>query len=622
MTSLAAELTKLIKLAGLGPVIRWALWRNGGDASGSGSEVPSQVVRPPRRARRRVCFDQTDRRPIRIRHPNTIAYPEKFFEKAQRIATHSHLRWPDHSREWIRRQQARIARDARADPVEGDVNSEPPAQNPPRKTTGKAKKQAERGQSTSLEGDVPLEETPSSVDASKAAKKKKKKKDNKKRSRVAWERPKKKAKKKAAEEGERRLVDSDRLNEPPVPEGPSRSGGRTSETGDGLRDESPLSKRAPLSSAMGKGVGSEGSLPKKARIEFPDRVELLYDEKTPLVLNPLRCTELTRQICGGTRELPLIEDLYFKDEYIDAASASKRSDGIMNYLVEKYESTLKHTMIQLGASEKLARTWLSVIERLRAENKKATDKADEEKEVLRIKFEELESKLKSDRLTKKEVLREKTRLERMVATLEKEETELEEERDAVVGTLVKEMQRLRDSRIQEVTRERVKVQTAMADKSTHCFGRECLDKNNPGIDNILVREEEAGDVAVEDPVLVSSSEEREDEEEGGDQEEDVSSPKPNEEIALSPPASDPSAQMGGPTAQVAEESVESSAPVVLNKNGQDPITKQPAKGLCSVLVVFRLKLRLSASFNFENKKLNLRVEDSFVRFLNDNRVTG
>ncbi|KAF2570252.1 hypothetical protein F2Q70_00001677 [Brassica cretica] len=45
-----------------------------------------------------------------VRHPNTIAYPEKFFESAQAIAAHSHLRWPDLSREWIHRQQARIAR--------------------------------------------------------------------------------------------------------------------------------------------------------------------------------------------------------------------------------------------------------------------------------------------------------------------------------------------------------------------------------------------------------------------------------------------------------------------------------------------------------------------------------
>ncbi|KAF3541635.1 hypothetical protein F2Q69_00020217 [Brassica cretica] len=47
---------------------------------------------------------------VSVRHPNTIAYPEKFFESAQAIAAHSHLRWPDLSREWIRRQEARIAR--------------------------------------------------------------------------------------------------------------------------------------------------------------------------------------------------------------------------------------------------------------------------------------------------------------------------------------------------------------------------------------------------------------------------------------------------------------------------------------------------------------------------------
>uniref|UniRef100_M4FIT2 Uncharacterized protein n=1 Tax=Brassica campestris TaxID=3711 RepID=M4FIT2_BRACM len=100
----------------------------GGQASGaSGAEAPSQVVRPRRRAQRRARFDQsgrlpapnsirfdeTDCRPViyhPVCHPNTIAYPEKFFESAQLIATHSHLRWPDLSREWIRRQQARIAR--------------------------------------------------------------------------------------------------------------------------------------------------------------------------------------------------------------------------------------------------------------------------------------------------------------------------------------------------------------------------------------------------------------------------------------------------------------------------------------------------------------------------------
>ena len=77
-------------------------------------------------------------------------------------------------------------------------------------------------------------------------------------------------------------------------------------------------------SATRKGVQSEGSLSKRARVEFPDRVEFMYDEKTPLVFNPLQCAELTHQIRGGTRELPPIGNLYFKDEYIDAAFTRKR----------------------------------------------------------------------------------------------------------------------------------------------------------------------------------------------------------------------------------------------------------------------------------------------------------
>ena len=85
-----------------------------------------------------------------------------------------------------------------------------------------------------------------------------------------------------------------------------------------------MSKGALSHSARKKGVESGGSLPQKAGKGFPDRVEFLYDETTPLVLNPLRCAELARQIRGGTKELPPIDDLCFKKEYIDAAMASKR----------------------------------------------------------------------------------------------------------------------------------------------------------------------------------------------------------------------------------------------------------------------------------------------------------
>ena len=92
------------------------------------------------------------------------------------------------------------------------------------------------------------------------------------------ERPKKKSKKTTAED-----------NGTPAPEIPSKSGGPVTETGDGSRDESPLTKGALSPSARKKSVKSGGSLPQKAGRGFPDRVEFLYDEATPLVLNPLRC---------------------------------------------------------------------------------------------------------------------------------------------------------------------------------------------------------------------------------------------------------------------------------------------------------------------------------------------
>jgi len=143
----------------------------------------------------------------------------------------------------------------------------------------------------------------------------------------------------------------------------------------------------------------------------------------------------------------------------------------MNFLVEKYDSALKQTMIQLGSSEKLAQTRLKVIERVRAEHKKANEKAAEEKEILRVKFEELEGKLKSSSAARKELVREKSHLEQTAANLEKEKTELVEERDAAVDKLIRERQRLRDSRGLEVTRERERVEAAMAEKASRRFDR-------------------------------------------------------------------------------------------------------------------------------------------------------
>ena len=49
------------------------------------------------------------------------------------------------------------------------------------------------------------------------------------------------------------------------------------------------SERSSPDPSARKGSRSEGSIVKRGRIEFPDRVEFSYDETTPLILNPLRC---------------------------------------------------------------------------------------------------------------------------------------------------------------------------------------------------------------------------------------------------------------------------------------------------------------------------------------------
>ncbi|KAF3570928.1 hypothetical protein F2Q69_00060217 [Brassica cretica] len=267
-------------------------------------------------------------------------------------------------------------------------------------------------------------------------------------------RPKKKTKKKSVETETQPSVDGTTSGDVAGRgshslETPSEKRRRVSASESEPRGESAVSERTAPDSVARSGTRYEGSLAKREGVEFPDRVQFSHDEKNPLFFNPLKCAELTRQIRGGMRELPPVGDLYFKDEYIDAAFTRKRSDGGMNYLVENYDITLKQTMVQLGASEKLAQVRLKAIERVRAEHKKANDKAAKEKEVLRVKFEELEGKLKSDRVSRKELAWEKARLEWATVALEKEKAELREERDAAVEKLIKEGQHLKDSRVRD-----------------------------------------------------------------------------------------------------------------------------------------------------------------------------
>ncbi|KAF3494531.1 hypothetical protein DY000_02054176 [Brassica cretica] len=452
--------------------------------------------------------------------------------------------------------------------VDEDIGAEPSASSPKKKKSKKAKRNVTAGQqTTSLVENTPLKEAVSPDKAFGGSKKKK--------------RPKKKTKKKSVETETQPSVDGTTSGDVAGRgshslETPSEKRRRVSASESEPRGESAASERTAPDSVARSGTRYEGSLAKREGVEFPDRVQFSHDEKNPLFFNPLQCAELTRQIRGGMRELPPVGDLYFKDEYIDAAFTRKRSDGGMNYLVENYDITLKQTMVQLGASEKLAQARLKAIERVRAEHKKANDKAAKEKEVLRVKFEELEGKLKSDRVSRKELAWEKARLEWATVALEKEKAELREERDAAVEKLIKERQRLKDSDLalsllllpsrfvderfkasfdtygsnvdligSETASQLLTSRDAVEDQSAGQSGEPAVDitspptertdaseKGSPEKDNALVREEGTKDVGPEDPVLVSdtSSEEREEEE---DQAEKTPSPEPDEEEASS-----------------------------------------------------------------------------------------
>ncbi|KAH0864308.1 LOW QUALITY PROTEIN: hypothetical protein HID58_081519 [Brassica napus] len=319
------------------------------------------------------------------------------------IAAHNHLRWPDLSREWIRRQQARIARvdwelrlpvvlgpcksrlslftrkqqkllnkaremegvldlsallkgklqmlstksssaGIRPSPVEGDENVEPSAQNPTKKAAGKTKKCiAEGEQSASLEDSVPLEEALSSADASMVSKKKKKKKDGKKRPREDL----------SIDQNEGLIViQEDNTG------GPAQTGSTEASP-----EERPKKRAKKKSVEDGARRSIDG--------DHPDDL--------PASEDPSR----SGGKASGSKGDPRSESPSSERAKIILAFVIVQSDGSMNYLVEKYDSALKQTMIQLDAAEKLAWTKLSAIERLRAENKKANDKAAEEKEVLR-----------------------------------------------------------------------------------------------------------------------------------------------------------------------------------------------------------------------------------------------
>ena len=112
-------------------------------------------------------------------------------------------------------------------------------------------------------------------------------------------RPKKKARSRSVEKKAHTSVDGalssdDARGGSPSSETPSKKRKRASASGGEPWSESAASERAnsaaseritPVSAARGDSQ-SGGSLAKRARVEFSDRVQFSYEEKTLLVFNP------------------------------------------------------------------------------------------------------------------------------------------------------------------------------------------------------------------------------------------------------------------------------------------------------------------------------------------------
>ncbi|KAG2269487.1 hypothetical protein Bca52824_064042 [Brassica carinata] len=227
----------------------------------------------------------------------------------------------------------------------------------------------------------------------------------------------------------------------------------------------------PGASVPGSSTGGIPVVRKTLRVEFPDRVSFEYDGPTPLVYAPHKCAELVSQIKCGPKPFPPVADLIFKDEYVDAARTKllcfgfrvSQCDGVSNFVVEKYDSALKEA---LAESEKLKKTVVSKSRLLRRrkvewqeELERMAEKRDRvvaRRKALKKRADTAEEELSVARST--------------IEDLELRKANLMEEIRAKAAEHKKELDRLRDSRIYEVTKERVRVETEMITKSNKHFG--------------------------------------------------------------------------------------------------------------------------------------------------------
>ncbi|KAG2314746.1 hypothetical protein Bca52824_017868 [Brassica carinata] len=335
------------------------------------------------------------------RHPNTIAYPEKFFESAQAIATHSHLRWPDLSREWIRRQQARIARAAEEIGYSGSPTR----------------------LSSRLSGLRTAEQT---VNADPLAAEPAKKKSQKKGGKKSVPSKGKKDPKEGSHSGEGSLEGS--LVEKTKKTKRSRESHGDGEGRDGLAEDS--------------SGGLENEAPKSARERSAKKKGLLQRDNLHFNLLPRRSTILLAGNGSSTllAAQPLPGSLARTKSSTPRLFRSKAT--VASLVVALSQGSLEEAEDQLFGSCGVSYNGNSLgLGLSRDSSRSSGSKEDpEEKEALRVKFEGLEATWQST--ARRNFMSEKAASSERTPT-EKEKAEAAERR--LAQKLIEERQRLRDS---------------------------------------------------------------------------------------------------------------------------------------------------------------------------------
>ncbi|KAG2277435.1 hypothetical protein Bca52824_059990 [Brassica carinata] len=183
-------------------------------------------------------------------------------------------------------------------------------------------------------------------------------------------------------------------------------------------------------------------------------------EGTPVPIgegcNASKCGEFLRQLRGRTKPLPAVKDLIFGSEYEEAARAKLLGDSATNVVVNKYDTALKGALGELELAKEHAEKEEASARQLNA------SRADVKRlngMVARIiaRRDELKAELEVSR--------------GVVREFERKNAELESEKVSLAASHEREMRRLRDSRILEVTRERGRVEAEMAAKVNRRFAR-------------------------------------------------------------------------------------------------------------------------------------------------------